>query len=171
MGKPHEDLPELIDIARWLEDLGRERRQAMPQTDALTKVSYGHKLWQLTRKATVVLDLFKEALRQEGLQLNHGEQGSVEIKAGDGVVCTVVIPKPGLTLKSGVDIPQLKEDLGVILFEYLFEGTVTYKPRENLKQKVAIMVGEELHASSTVQAVLEAVTVTAGTPKIYFKGD
>ena len=155
---------ELFDAARGVEKLGQKLNATLSRTSVEELVEFGHKLWLLARRATAALEGVKEALRNEGVARGGGVPGSVSIDASDGSRCRVVVPKSGLVLKKGADIEGLKSALGDD-FDAYFETVVTYKPRAGLRAKVASK-GPTLQA----QAILDAVSVVEGTPKIYFEG-
>ena len=154
---------ELFSVARDVERLGRELDAKLGQMPAEEIVEVGHKLWLLARKATAALGGLKEALRNEGLARGGGTPGSVNIDASDGSCCRVVIPKPSVVLKKGTDMDGLKTILGAD-FDLFFETVVAYKPRTGLRSRVA-----SKGTTSQTQAVLDAVAVVEGTPKIYFE--
>jgi len=154
---------ELLKIAQDIERLGVQLKARLDTMDPEALVMFGHKLWLLSRKATAAWDILKEALREAGVDLAKGVPGPQVIEARDGSQCTVILPEPRLLLRKGADIDALKALLGDD-FDAMFEQTTTHKPRGDLRGKVA-----SLADAAKTQAILEAMVMSDGTAKVYFK--
>jgi|SaaInlStandDraft_3_1057020.scaffolds.fasta_scaffold00861_8 hypothetical protein len=153
---------DLITVIRTIEDLRRALPSlltAMPDEEA---VALGHKLAGISKEAGEALEPIKGKLRELAVQARAGDPGAEHFDGNDGSRCTVSIPKPNTVVRKDADMDGLKGILGDD-FDRFFDTVVTYKARDTLATRVA---GAD---QAKRDAVLEAVDVKEGTPRVYFK--
>jgi len=146
-----------------MEDLKGEIRGNLPNLSTEEQVAIGQRLSAVAKVASDTLDPIKENLRDQAVLKNKGASGLCRLEAPDGSECTVSIPTPSVVLRKDVDISSLKAQLGV-LFDALIETITTYKPRTDIRVKTA-----SIPDPVQKQALLGALDVNQGTPKVHFK--
>lgn len=153
----------LIQIIRDIEDLRRSIPQLLQTLPQVQAVDLGHKIDSIIKEAEKALEPIKGVLREKAIQAHGGDPGAEHFDGSDGCRCTVSIPKPATVVRKDADMDSLKRILGTE-FDRFFETFVSYKPRDTFGSRVA-------GASTDHQnAVLEAVDVKEGTPRVFFKG-
>jgi len=153
---------ELSQMSENMGKLAEAIRAVLPQMDIEAQVEVGQKLWEISRQATAALDPIKGALRDEAVKQRGGVSGPIQFDSPDGSRCTVSIPAPSLGVRKGADMGFLKALLGA-QFDALFETVVVYKPKSDIRTKTALL------SDPHQQAILEAVDVNPGTPKVFFR--
>lgn len=149
------------DTLRNLVVVLSQLRPGTTQKSISEQVEIGQLLWTLVRMANATLDPIKDTLRGTALKHRNNQPGSHTLDAPDGSRCTVTIPQPSVGLRKDADLDSLKATLGSN-FDLLFETHVSYKPRKDLKVKVAVLPQPHQHA------VLEVIDILNGTPRVSF---
>jgi len=126
------------------------------------QVAIGHLLVALGKKADEALDPLKRSLREIALQ-QQSKPGTVYLDSAHGPTCLVVIPKPSVQVHKDTDMEVLKGILGT-RFDVFFETMTNYKPRPEFENRTAACNDERER-----QAVIDAVKVDEGTPRVSFK--
>ena len=157
-----DDLRKLVQatevVARAVSD---ELRAGMMDTD--DQIAVGQLLDTIAKRANKALDPLKATLREKALR-QGGKPGPVHLNSTHGSSCMVVIPKPSLKILKDTDMEGLRTLLGDG-FDAFFETITTYKPRPEFENRTAACKD-----ASERQAVLDAVKLDEGTPRVSFKG-
>lgn len=150
-------------LIRAMEDLKGEIQGSLSNLDTDEQVAVGQRLNAIVKITTDTLDPIKAVLRDQAVQRTKGASGPCKLEAPDGSECTIRIPTPSVELRKNADISNLRTQLG-ILFDSLIETVTTYKPRTDIRVKTAAIPDP-----AQKQALLEALEISPGTPKVFFK--
>jgi len=126
------------------------------------QVAIGHLLVSIGKNADKALDPIKKSLREMAVQ-QQSKPGNVYLDSTHGPTCMVVIPKASVKVRKETDMEVLKGILGT-RFEAFFETLTSYKPRPEFENRTAACTDQ-----TERQAVLDAVKVEEGTPRVSFK--
>ena len=155
----------LADVIKAIEEFNgtaASLEDNLPDISIEDQVALGQKLWNLSRKAMAALEPLKGCIRDEAVLRQKGTPGTVQFDARDGSRCRVVLSTPTLEIRKGADMESIKS-LMKGQFHYLFKTTVSYRPRMDFKDQVGNV------NPKAQQAVLDAVDIVPGTPKVFFE--
>lgn len=131
--------------------------------DTDDQIAVGQLLDSIGKRANKALDPIKDALRDKAVK-QGGNPGPVYLNSTHGSSCTVVIPKPSLKILKDADMEGLRALLGS-RFDAFFETITSFKPRVEFENRTAACSDPNER-----QAVLDAVKLDEGTPRVSFKG-
>lgn len=131
--------------------------------DSDDQIAVGQLLDTIGKRASKALDPLKVALRDQAVR-NGGKPGPLYLNSTHGSSCTVVIPKPSLKIQKDTDMDGLRALLGT-RFDVFFETLTKYKPRPEFENRTAACSDPDER-----QAMIEAVKMDEGTPRVSFKG-
>jgi hypothetical protein len=157
--------PRIQALRSLLSDLEAETRAIHDEASQGTvstddAVVLGVLLHRAMRKASGAIEPLKTTLREAAVDEANGAPGPRYFTAPDGSKCTVVIPKTTLSIRKGLDVEDLRSELGKD-FDAFFDTKIKYVPRKNF-QKVAA-------THHLAKAAMAAVDFTDGTPRVSFK--
>tara|TARA_Y100000310_G_scaffold31417_1_gene29806 strand:- start:10894 stop:11385 length:492 start_codon:yes stop_codon:yes gene_type:complete len=152
-------------LKRTLTAVEAASREAQERLDEGTlslkdQVEIGQTLWRIAQAVQQSSDPIKASLREEALHRQKGRPGR-QFLAGRSHTsrCVVVVPKPELKLRSGVDADALRRELGATDFAAFFRYIVA--PRREFTERV-----EE--RPDLVQVLTKAVDTVSEKPRVTF---
>lgn len=131
--------------------------------DTDDQIAVGQLLDTIAKRANKAIDPLKSVLRKKALRQSTAP-GPVYLNSTHGPSCMVVIPKASLKILKDADMDGLRALLGS-RFDAFFETITSYKPRQEFENRTAACKD-----ASERQAVLDAVKLDEGTPRVSFKG-
>lgn len=139
-------------------DIDRDALREVPDMPLEDLVSFGQRVWWLTKRLNKVMEPVKARIRDYAVS----GAGTQRLEASDGSFA-IVSPQPAnLVLRKDTDIDQLKVALGD-KFDIVFDTVVTYKPKKDIQDQVVNLTQEQ------VAVVMSVVDVADTMSKVAFK--
>lgn len=139
-------------------DIDREASKEVPDMSLDDLVSFGQRVWWLTKRLNKAIEPVKARIREHTVS----GTGTQRLESLDGSFA-IVSPQPAnLVLRKDTNIEHLKASLGD-KFDTMFDTVVTYRPKKDIQDQVANLNQEQ------VMIVMSVVDMTDTTPKVTFK--
>jgi|SaaInlStandDraft_4_1057021.scaffolds.fasta_scaffold52882_1 hypothetical protein len=126
-------------------------------TELVEAIGIGHELWRVVATSQKAMEHIKGIAREN----TAATPGSYQLRGPDRTICTVTVPEPRTAMRKGLDMDDLKRELGTS-FDRLFSTHVVYAPKRTFQEQVPAL------STGSRQRALGAVDLQTGKPRVSF---
>jgi len=126
-------------------------------TELIEAIGIGHELWRIVATSHSAMNHIKAIARAN----TAATPGSYQIRGPDRTFCRVTVPEPRTAMRKGLNLDDLKRDLGTS-FDRLFSTHVVYAPMSTFQEQVPAL------SPTSRQRALGAVDLQTGKPRVSF---